>query len=71
MLAWIQQNPITVLAIWGAVNAGIISPLSNKVPPTSITGKVLHVLGALSPLDMLKAFKAVGAELVPPTGGAS
>jgi hypothetical protein len=71
VLAWLQANPVTDLAIWGAVNAAVISPLAAKLPPTTWYGKALHIVGAISPLDALKAFKAFGAELSVPTGGGS
>lgn len=65
-MKWLQDNWLMVFSVWAAVNATVLAPISAKVAPVGFWGKLLHVLVAISPADVLKAFKTVGAELVVP-----
>ena len=63
-MTWIP----TALAAWAALNV-LLTPVAVLVPPTNAVGKVVHVLLAIGPLDLLKAWQSIGAAMVPPTKG--
>jgi hypothetical protein len=64
-MKYLQDNWLALLTAWATANA-ILSPLSAKVSATSWYGKALHVFVAVSPLDILKAWKALGAQMTVP-----
>lgn len=68
MWTWIDAHWWQILTVWSVANATILSPLSAQFPPTTWYGKILHVVVGFSPLDAVKALKALGTEAVPPTG---
>jgi hypothetical protein len=61
-MKWLQDNWLMVFSVWCAVNA-VASSAASKIPPTGFLGKTLHVFVAISPMDVLKAFKTVGSQL--------
>jgi hypothetical protein len=67
MLTWLKNNWLMCLTVMAAVNT-LLSPIAEKVPPTTWYGKILHVVVAISPMDIMKAMKAIGAAAVPPMG---
>jgi hypothetical protein len=46
-----------VLTAWTILNV-VLSPLAEQVPPTTWYGKLLHVVVAVSPMDIMKAVRA-------------
>jgi hypothetical protein len=69
-MAWLQANWLYVFTAWCALNA-VLSPLAANVPTTTWYGKALHTFVAISPMDVMKAIKAVGASLAVPIAGAT
>jgi len=61
-MKWLQDNWLMVFSVWCAVNV-VASSVASKLPPTGFFGKALHVFVAVSPMDVLKAFKTVGSQL--------
>lgn len=68
-MAFVQAHLMAILSIWTITHV-ILSAVSANVPPTSTLGKIAHVWTAINPLDVVKAFKAIGAELTVPLGPA-
>ena len=64
-MTWLTANWLAVLTIWGVVNMAL-SKLAAHVSPTGFFGKLLHVVVAIGPLDVMKVIKTIGAEAVPP-----
>jgi hypothetical protein len=64
-MSWLDTHFWQVLSVWSAVNV-VLSNWARLVPPAGFWGKLLHVLVAVSPLDVVKAVKVIGAEAVPP-----
>ena len=62
MLTFVQAHWLTLFTAWVAANF-VLSPLAEKVPATTWYGKALHVFVAISPMDVMKAIKTVGAEV--------
>ena len=68
-MAWLNAHWLSLLMGWATLNAVVISPLAQQFPASGGTGgKILNAVAHLSPLDVLRAWKAIGAELVPPMG---
>lgn len=66
MIAWLQNNMMAILTVWGVLWA-LSSCLQNVFPVGSWPYKVCHVVLALSPADFAKALKIVGTAMIPPT----
>lgn len=64
-MAWLQDHWLGVFTAWVALNT-VLSPIAAKVPVTGFFGKALHIFVAVSPMDLMKAIKTVGAELSVP-----
>jgi len=65
-MTWISDHFLQIMSVWAALNV-LLAPVANALPPTNWASKLLHVLMAIGPLDVLKAVKAIGAAAVPPT----
>jgi hypothetical protein len=68
-MTWLDAHWWQVLTAWSVLNV-VLSSVATQVPATSGLGKALHVFVAISPLDVVKAFKSLGAAAVPPVAGA-
>lgn len=68
-MAFVQAHLMAILSIWTVLHV-IASSAAPQCPPTTWYGKALHVWVALNPLDVVKAFKAIGAEMTVPLGPA-
>ena len=64
-MTWLQVHWLELFTAWVALNS-VLSPISAKVPVVGFWGKALHVFVAISPMDLLKAFKVVGAQMAVP-----
>lgn len=68
MLAYVQAHAAQILTIWACL-WGAASTLQSVFPPTSVPYKACHVVLALSPLDVVKALRAIGVSVVAPLTG--
>jgi hypothetical protein len=66
-MKWLQENWLMAFTVWCAVNT-VVSPIAAKVPVAGFWGKLLHMFVAVSPMDVMKAIKTVGAQVTPPVG---
>lgn len=64
-MMWLQAHWLSLFTAWVALNM-VVSPLAAKVPATGVWGKALHVFVAVSPMDVMKAIKTVGASVTVP-----
>lgn len=64
-MTFIQAHLMAILSIWTLVHVAA-SSVSANCPPNTWYGKLAHVWCAINPLDVVKAFKAIGAELAVP-----
>lgn len=69
VLTFVQAHWLGLFTAWMFLNI-FLSHVAEAVPPTSKLAKALHVWVAINPMDLMKAIKAIGAEVTPPMGGA-
>lgn len=67
-LSFAQSHAAQILTVWGCL-WGAASTLQSVFPPTSAPYKACHVVLALSPLDVVKALRAVGVSIAAPLAG--
>lgn len=64
-MTWLQLHWTDILTVWGVLWA-LASTLQGAFPVASVPSRVCHAILAVSPLDFVKAIKAMGGALVPP-----